>query len=267
MSDLTAKVIEGLRKSGFPFEMRMASLWLSSGFEVNQGTYYLDPETATPRETDIVAAMENVTSEPWIRWFCVVECKAGREAPWVLFPRHGKPLTGRERVQHAGGPRGSGGYRSRIARRLDIENLPLFNSDRAPAYGIAQVLRSGQDVPYAALMSVTNAAAAVARDMETATGDDTIDIIWPVVMTEAPLFEARLSSAGDLEVEPVSRGTIRWHHPTASRITPAIDIVHVDAAAVYVADVREAAQLILHNTETEATLALRTRQQQSKPTA
>jgi len=38
--------------------------------------------------------------------------------------------------------------------------------------------------------------------------EETFDIIWPVIITEAPLFEARLSAEGDIVTEPVTRGVL-----------------------------------------------------------
>ena len=270
--DLRDKVASWLTQSGFPLEMRLAAEWERAEFDVSQSVYYVDPETATARETDIVASKENVASDAYLRFFCVVECKSGREAPWVLFPRRGLPLNPPSRILALAAPRLTRAYLVRISRRLDITSLAAFTSTHPPAYGMVQAIREKPDHAYTALMSVSKASAALLEEVSrNPPGDDSLEIVWPIVVTEAPLFEAQLSASGQLKIERVERGTVMWRHPTAGRGISAIEVVHAEAAAAFIGEVKTAVDLILWNTDAESSSTIAKRRENAaklgKPTA
>lgn len=250
-----------LKKSGFPLEMRVAGEWEKAGFDVSQGVYYLDPETATARETDIVATKENLTNHAWLRFFAVVECKSSRE-PWVLFPRRGPPLKPRPRIQAISVGPLTGPYLSRISSRSDIAGLAVFMSEQRPAYGMVQARSDKPDQAYSALMSVSKSAAALLQElMSSSEVEESLELVWPMIITEAPLFEAELSTSGDLNIEPIKRGTLMWRHPTAGRGIRAIDVVHADAVASFISEVKQAVDLIFYNTEVEASRSMAKRRE------
>lgn len=53
-SNLHSKVINWLETQGYPLEMTLAKSFSKSGFEIQQPLHFLDPETNTIRETDMV---------------------------------------------------------------------------------------------------------------------------------------------------------------------------------------------------------------------
>jgi hypothetical protein len=115
------------------------------------------------------------------------------------------------------------------------------------------------DHAYAAVMSVSKATSAVLEQM--GSDEDSFELIWPVIVTEAPLFEAQLSASGELDVQPVDRATFLWRHPAAGRWATAIDVVHADAAATLIQEIKDAVDLILWNTSSEASQALAKRKE------
>jgi hypothetical protein len=263
--ELSDKVAAWLTKSGFPLEMKMAAACTSAGFDVAQGIYYVDPETSTARETDILASKEHVSAEAWMRFFVVIECKADRDAPWVLFPRLGGQLPPRDRILRLTMPRTTVPLMARLARRGDFVAAAAFASSPVPAYGVARALKEGTDHAYAAAMSVAKASAAIMEEAtKNAAGEDTFDVIWPVIVTEAPLFEARLSTTNDVEVTSVERGLLGWRHPIAGRGVPAIDIVHASAVQAFLRDLNAVADLLLFNTTVEQHQVLVKRQENAR---
>lgn len=265
MGDLTESVAAWLTKSGFPLELRVAAEWQRAGFDVTQSVYYIDPETSAARETDVIASRDNLTEDSWLRWFFVVECKSGRDAPWVMFPRRGPPLEPKYRILMLPASVRTRPYLARIARRSDVRALAAFQSDHSPAYGMVQALREKPDHAYTAMMSVAKAAAAILDDLSSnADIDEAFEIVSPVIITEAPLFEAQLSPNGDIEVQPIERGTLLWRHPIAGKGVATIDIIHADNAPSYIAQMKEASSLILYNTSQEASKALEVRQAKSQ---
>lgn len=262
MSELPLKIAEWLDRQGYPLEMRAAEQFSVAGFDVTQSAYYIDPETKAARETDIVAVKDNVAGDAWVRWMCVVECKSGRSAPWVLFGGRGEPLAPRIRVRFMGASRKSRPYLARVSRRLDVESLPLFNSAKPPAYGMVQALReSNNDVTFAASTSVAKAASFFLNEfVSLAEGEESIEMVWPVIVIEAPLFEATLDSTGKVSVTEIEQGTMVWRHPTAGEGITTIDVVTVAALPQYAASVAAAADLLLYNTNTEVADTVRLRE-------
>jgi hypothetical protein len=262
MDELTGKVTSWLAKTGFPLEMRTAAQWEAAGFDVTQSVYFIDPETSEARETDIVASLENVGSNAWLRWFYVIECKAAREAPWVLFTKPGQPLPPASRIRMLGAGRGTRPYLSRIARRLDVKELDAFKSEQAPAYGMVQALREQPDHAFAAMMSIAKAAEAVLKQVSAnSEGEESLEIVWPVIITEAPLFRVSLTKAGDIEAIPVNKATLLWRHPIAGQGLSAIDIVRAEVAEAFIASAKKAVELILYNTDMEAGATLQKRRE------
>jgi hypothetical protein len=241
-----------LLTSGFPLEMRVAATWEAAGFGVSQGVYFVDPETSTARETDVIASKEHFTADASLAFVFVVECKGGPEGAWVLFPRSGGPLPPKTRVVRLGTVRSNRPYLSRVARRIDVLALAAFNTDRRPAYGLVHALREKKpDLAYEALMSVAKASVAMLKEITTEADDDMFHIVWPVIVTETPLFEARLSASHDIDLERVTRGQVAWRHPIATPDLFIVDVVHMSALTTYVAEVNTAVELLLHNTEQE----------------
>jgi hypothetical protein len=258
--ELRAKVSSALEKSGFPLEMRMAAICSKTGFEVQQSVYYADPETQEARETDVVAWKENVSSAAWVRFYVVIECKATKEAPWVFFPRHKGKLEPRDRILSLAASRHSFPLLSRIARRGDILKSPAFKESPAAAYGMVQVLKDKPDHAFAAAIGVAKAASVLLESSQLIAADEeAFEIAWPVIVTEAPLFQATLASDGSLAVEAVNRGVLAWSHPTAGRSVRLIDVVHPDEAEGLFSDIHTAADLILFNTASEQEQALEAR--------
>jgi hypothetical protein len=258
-SDSKGLVINWLKKSGFPLEMRIAAEWEKADFAVSQGVYYIDPESDKARETDIIASKENVSSDAWLRFFCIVECKSSHD-PRVMFPRRGLPLEPAARIRHLAVSRLSSPYLSRIARRSDIAALPIFAETRRPAYGMVRTNSEKQDDAYAAVMTVSKATSVVLGQVSSES-EDSFELLWPLIVTEAPLFEAQLSATGDINVEQIERGTLVWRHPIARQGVAAIDVVRADAAATFIQQVKDAVELILWNTAAEASQALARRKE------
>ena len=79
---LDNKVLEWIKKTGFPLEMQAASAFRAAGFEVRQSYTYPDPQSDKGREIDVLAQ-----DPDWIGVIevsFVLECKASSK-PWVVL--------------------------------------------------------------------------------------------------------------------------------------------------------------------------------------
>jgi hypothetical protein len=80
--NMVPSVRKWLQEQGYPLEMQAASAFREVGFEVQQSTYYQDPETDKAREIDVEATIKSHYGFLNIKFF--LECKSGAK-PWVLF--------------------------------------------------------------------------------------------------------------------------------------------------------------------------------------
>jgi len=87
-SSLKAKLRDWLRTQGYPLEMAVASAFRRNGLLVAQSEYYRDPDTHLPREIDVVVYRDSQLGNYALRLMLVVECKASKDKPWVLFTSH-----------------------------------------------------------------------------------------------------------------------------------------------------------------------------------
>ncbi len=81
---LSSKVRKWLEKQGYSLEMRVAQAFERAGFDVSQSSYYLDPESHSLREIDVVASTRCRIGSMWISVALFVECKYAHK-PWVVF--------------------------------------------------------------------------------------------------------------------------------------------------------------------------------------
>ena len=79
---LKNKVLDWIKKTGFPLEMEAASAFRSAGFGVRQSFTYTDPQSEKGREIDVLAQDPDWMGVIEISF--VLECKASSK-PWVVL--------------------------------------------------------------------------------------------------------------------------------------------------------------------------------------
>jgi hypothetical protein len=93
MDDKVSFIKEAIEKSGFPFEMEIASLLKEDGWEVLPSAPYWDEDEEKWREIDIKAyktsdqTLEGESIKPYsLSVALIIECKKTDEFAWVFFP-------------------------------------------------------------------------------------------------------------------------------------------------------------------------------------
>lgn len=93
MNDKASFIKESIEKSGFPFEMEIASLLKENGWEVLPSAPYWDEDEEKWREIDIKAyktadqTPDGESIKPYsLRVALIIECKKTNEFAWVFFP-------------------------------------------------------------------------------------------------------------------------------------------------------------------------------------
>jgi hypothetical protein len=257
VSDLQDQILQWLGGEGYPLEMRVAAAFQALEFGVAQGVYYSDPEKTTWRETDVHAFEEELYPEITVRVSFVVECKTSRDHPWLVFIAAGGALLSRAHLRFTPTTEIGRPFPVRLMRRAEILALPLFGDESSSGYGVVQALGKN-DQSYPAVMSVSKAAVALAAETDRYSGvDPVLELVFPVIVVDAPLFECRLGSDGEPELTRVKRANLLWNNPAIGRGRTAIDVVSAEILEEYVSAAVESARYILKNSHEEVDLTTR----------
>ena len=211
--DLIAKIRKWLDKQGYPLEMKVARSFQEAGFSVSSSEYYLDPDEGKPREIDVIASMKTTIAGISFQLAFTVECKSSKGSPWVCF------CAGRKQQRES-----SVGFLARhatvqgrtllteISSNPDITTGHLFDLPDDHAYGVRNVLKTGADVSYQAIVGAQKAAHALIahydRIQTHPSPVHTVCIAFPLVVVDTPIFNCNLGDAGDIELTKAASQTI-----------------------------------------------------------
>lgn len=212
-NSLPNKVLAWLETQGYPLEMRVSRAFQQGGFHVVQSDYYRDRETEELREVDVVAGVQKRIGKILLRVTCVIECKSSSSKPWILFASDRK-LSAPARVTQRAGNYLAQAFLDEICKHAEVQSLPILQVPARPAYGMTQAFTSGADVCYAATMSVANAALGyVYRDepiTQKRSAPDLLEVVFPIIVTEAPLFSAYLEEESSISLTEENSGLLLW---------------------------------------------------------
>jgi hypothetical protein len=83
--NLSGRIRDWLEKQGQSLEMRVAKSFQENGFVVSQFEYFLDKDSRTIRQTDVVASISRNIGNSLITINLVIECKYAKAKPWVIL--------------------------------------------------------------------------------------------------------------------------------------------------------------------------------------
>lgn len=222
---LREKVLSWLKEQGYPLEMRVASLFRQhSHLDTRQSWHYIDLETTTSREIDVVVT----GSEPY-GYFAVhfaVECKASTK-PWVLFTSKHTTANFNRLSAFAIASRDARAVLGSAFTELDgsastLKKLPWFWEHDAVGYALAQAFDGKSDTPYAATLSAVKAAWSCAVNSPQHNQAPRFTLCFPIVVTTSPLFNCQLGEDGGVNLVEIDSGFLffqqRIHGLTPTRI-------------------------------------------------
>lgn len=202
--DLKQKLSRWLSENGYPLEMRVAEAARKhTRFEIRQGWHYVDPESSSSREIDIVCT----ASEP--RGFAeinfVIECKATTK-PWIIFSSedaaasYNRLNTFGMFTKNAHSAIASHIFPSDLETPFDEElakSIPWFWKEGLIGYAITQTFDGNKDVPYKASLSAVKAGIwLLSNSLWQSAKHRTYAASFPIIVTTSPLFECTLDSNG-----------------------------------------------------------------------
>jgi hypothetical protein len=251
---LESSVLEWFQKQGYSLEMRVAKIFHDAGFTVSHFESYVDPESGTLREIDVVASVSHEIAGIAASAVLLVECKYSKDKPWVILtsPRRCGPFFCFSRVLRGRfDVRGWQQYETLQARLLartlsslgreSVSAFDFFRMPKRPGYGIVQALKGGQgakDNAYSAVMQAHNCATAhdrrdemVYEDTQAAYAEQLYDaggsltefqllasVAFPVVVTEGRVFECCLDAEGEVSLSETTMNMVLV--PSKDRVDP-----------------------------------------------
>jgi hypothetical protein len=249
--DLEQKIRTWLTRQGYPLEMRAARAfrgvsWQSdesagdqpkdSRWEADQSVYYKNSEGKW-REIDVEATIRQAYpgTKPWraFEFIAVLECKSNTSKPWVVFSNEataGPSIWGVEsRAANSIGRL----FLSEISFLADME-YDFFKVGEHTGYAAVRAFEEGnQDQAYAAVSSIVDAAQHRCRfDGNEHTAR--CRIVFPIIVTAAPVFECYLDEHNIEQIEPRDSITLYSDARVPGRQYSVIEIVREQALLRYI---------------------------------
>ncbi|WP_157472817.1 hypothetical protein [Frankia sp. EAN1pec] len=210
--DLQRKVVNWLGDQGYPLEMRVARHFSRRAMQVVPSWYYLDPESLDYREIDVLATH---SSSDYFHLTVPVECKSSPGKPWVAFSAEESQLHQFAFARQRLVSKGARDWWKQESRYKGARELPLFRSGSGHAYGATQAFTTGSDAVYSSMRSVVKAAITLKEDQDLGDG---FRFAQPLIVINAPLFEAHLADSGDISVSPTDRIDIAWRNTVVDHV-------------------------------------------------
>lgn len=196
---LQKKVLEWLHSTGFPLEMSVANAFRREKFEIRQSTPYLDPQTGKGREMDVVAIDPDYIGAIEISF--VMECKSSAK-PWIVLTSDDAFGNYNRFSAFAAMTKSARNALSNKESSL-LDCWPFIERGDEGGYGFRQALSDGGDAAYTASMGVMKACVDMVRAGEDWPAKPMV-FAFPVIVVDAPIFECRLLTDGNLELKEVA---------------------------------------------------------------
>lgn len=233
---LKERLSDWLKRSGYPLEMKTASLVRQRGFNAFQSEYYFDRDIREMREIDVVGVLEAPSQGGTFRVTVAIECKRSPDKPWVVFSSDTR-TDAADQVLERAGSKAAQSLLALVADRPNIQELPVFKRPDRAGYGVVRAMGDGADMPYDALMKAAKAADSLAWEATGAEDKVVAEIVLPVVVIDGALFECYLSVDGEPVIGETGRQSVHWRNPIAGKIHSDITVLTIANLPDYLDDV------------------------------
>jgi hypothetical protein len=197
---LDNKVLEWIKKTGFPLEMQAASAFRAAGFEIRQSYTYPDPQSDKGREIDVLAQDPDPNRIGIIEIFFVLECKASTK-PWVVLTSENALANYNQIFAFAVTSEAA----SKVLADQIFDDLQIPSYLKRPSkcgYGFRQALGNNNDIAYGAAISAIKACRGITQD-SLSSKIPRLSFAFPAIVVDSPLFECSLEDSGELRLQEV----------------------------------------------------------------
>ena len=207
MNELEKKVKNWILKNGYPFEMKVASLFKKSGFRVSQSVLYKDEDTNKLRELDVISYLNIVINNVWFTFTFVIECKKSTDKPWVVFKNDNLHNPQLERYKP---------FATRNAEIL-LDKTKAFKNDKFEllfpnlfnsGFNLVTSLKESKDLAYSSTTSLLKACKYLIEKFNESTSVRACNIYIPLIVIEGILYESFLDIEDKLKLIEVDNSSI-----------------------------------------------------------
>ncbi len=248
---LQQRVEEWLSGEGYPLEFLCASIFTKHGLWVHQGLHVRDEKAQALREIDVTASKQRSVGEQLLRITHVVECMSSQDEPWVvLTSRNGSISASACVAQTVASELGHALLRS-VAGDANLHATDAFLTPSRPGFGGRQAFTKERDFFFSTLQSVVSGAFSVAtkydpKSLDSPTLPTCAEVVFPVVVVDAALFEAHFDTqTHKMVVEPSKRVRVHWKGCDRWPHYASVDIVTIDGLDEFVRQRAQEMSLIL----------------------
>jgi len=248
---LEDEIKKWLENTGFPLEMKAADVFREQGYDVRQSFVVKDMQEEKPREIDVIANFPYELDRGMIRITCVLECKSSRQ-PWLVFHAD-DVLSGYSKLH-------SFAVLSDDARAAFVEVLfsnkekykpewSYFSDSTKCGYALRQPM-TDKDTAFTAAMNVLKAARNIVQPRHGRPLHD-IDIAFPIIVVDTPIFECRTVD-GEILIKEVPHSQFLFSSYVPDYTGCCMRIVHIDhldSFAKYYANVSAAVRTLFSEYE------------------
>lgn len=234
--DLLGKVMESVKKSGFPLQLRVADILQGRGYHVAHSLYFVDRDEGKGREIDLRGLFNSSLKadgrDHFVRHCILIECKKSAR-PWVVFTSPSTTydpsvvdIAFRGMSSEDAWPSILELFGERFVSRHPFRGVPrrgrgYFEPILKGGSGSATDAEFGSNI-YSALTTVAKAAIEM-RDTRFAAERKSICAFYPIILFEGRLFEA-YSGGNHLAVEEVESVIVSFFYRSRSYADEKFDI-------------------------------------------
>jgi hypothetical protein len=234
------QIKEWLNKTGYPLELKVASIFRKHGFQVDKSFYYLDRTSNDTREIDVIAFYDEYRKGYLFRFFIVTECKTLVDKSVLAFTDNAEKtnrilnsflkanIKGQKLLKHVNfrnenfqGIR----FEDKIANALRI--CPIVESKKS----VNNPEKQNKDLIYEAYRQVTKASEYLLNFFEEPNNqfsDDTVIIIFPFIVIDGEMYECYHQNFDEnFMIHSINNVKYLTHNPVSKVKMDLIDVISI----------------------------------------
>ena len=205
MDEKEKRIKNWIFKNGYPFEMKVASLFQKKDFKITQSILYKDSDTNKYRELDIIAYYGKLVNGVSFNFSFVIECKKSTDKPWLVFKNDKLINSKLDRFKPIATKNAEILFKnSKVNNNNQFNNL--FPNINNAGYNVVIAFRDNKDVAYSSSLSLLKACNYI-RDKFNTSNLRQCNFYIPLIVIEGELYDARLSPEEEIDFELVKSST------------------------------------------------------------
>lgn len=224
---LENKILKWMEKEGYPLELKASKILRDMDFEVGQSIFYLDNETNTAREIDIVAYKYYKINNGWVTFAFVIECKSSKDKPWIAFTAKEERLYDTDFIIHRNANSKGKTFLNNKVNDKKLAELDLFKIGARTAFNLTRAFTDGIDVTYKATISTMKATSALVEKANKS--HNVYRFFFPIILIDSKLFDCNLDEENQLNLDEITNVDLVISNSFDSQRANFIDLITIDS--------------------------------------